>query len=701
MKLKNGVSIIVLVVTIIIMIILTTSVITMVMGENGIINQAKLARELSDQSMKNEELNLSLMQLELENIKTNTPAVANTDFVQPWLYNDMTASEVSYSLKKLKCAGINDLVVQYVGEVEGGQGSEVKFKNLWYDSSLVANTNDLNLYRPNVLNNIMNAAKDNDMNIYIGMVQSSEWWQEKFKDNTWANNNATFTNQVIDELYNKYNSNTSFKGWYWSNEMYTNDKGYETYWTDMLNTNISYLNTLEISTTKKPLMCSPFISKIYKSVTPLQVENEFGNLARDVNFRDNDIIAVQDSLVISGFSVDEVIKFLTSIKKGIKAEKSNLNFWINVESFDENQSNEFKASSLDRYKAKLQISAKLAEKLVTFSYSHYYLNNVELDRQYRAYLKAITGNEYFPIGIPTLGSVFEDLDGKYVPLPKDFTVDQVNNVVKDGLVIKDKANNEFVWVPVNSGIKPKGTGYTAEEYKNISYMRYLENGLSITSVIEDTIPSSLNDEDQILKYGGFYVARYESSLDYNNGNKRVMVKPSTDAKAVTTFAWQYADSDIYSGYMWNNINYADAKTYSENMSNSYSYDSNVKTGLINGTEWDTVAKWIHSNDTTFNKINDSRSWGNYTDALAPANEGNYQSGVLKATGSNESWKYNNIYDFAGNLAEWTSEKNLGGQYIMRTNGFNANGQYGSASYAFGSDSYQFSNVGFRVVLYIK
>lgn len=700
MKLKNGISLIVLIATIIIMIILATAVITLVMGDNSIIKQAKLARELSDQTIKNEELNLSLMKLELQNIKTSTQAFADTDFVQPWLYNDMTPSEVSYSLKKLKCAGINDLVVQYVGEVEGGQGTDVKFKNLWYDSSLVSNTNDLSLYRPNVLNNIMNAAKDNNMNIYIGMVQSNEWWQEKFTDITWANNNAIFANQVIDELYNKYKGNTSFKGWYWSNEMYTNDKGYETYWISMLNNNISYLNTLEISATKKPLMCSPFISKIYKNVTPLQVEEGFGDLARNVNFRDNDIIAVQDSLVISGFSVDEVITFLTSIKKGIKAEKPNLNFWINVENFDETNSNELKASSLERYKVRLQIASKLADNLVTFSYSHYYLNNVELDRQYRSYLKAITGNEYFPIGVPTLGNVFEDVDGKYVPVPKDFMVDQTNNVVKNGLIIKDKDNNQFVWVPVNSGIKPKGTGYSAEEYKNIAYMRYLENGLSITSVIEDTIPSSLNDEDQILKYGGFYVARYESTLDYNNGNKRVMIKPSTDVKAVTTFAWQYADSDIYSGYMWNNVNYADAKTYSENMSTAYSYDSSVKTGLLNGTQWDTIAKWIHSNDSTFSKINDSRSWGNYIDAMAPANEGNYQSGILKATGSNDAWKYNNIYDFAGNLAEWTSEKNSG-QYVIRTNGYNSNGQYGSASYALSSDSFQYSNVGFRVVLYIK
>ena len=697
---KKGISLIVLIITIVVILILVSAIIFGFTGDNSIIKQALKARDVSNEAVKNEELELSLMKMELDNMKKIVNPVPDTDFVQPWLYNEMSTIQIDENFKKLKCAGVSNIIIQYVGEVEGGESTAVKFKNLWYESSLVSNTAELNLYRPNVIDNIMNIARDNDIKVYLGLVQSDEWWDYKFTNTNWANNNANFVNQVATELYNKYKNNPSFVGWYWSYEMFTNDQNYDTQWTTMLNNNIAHLNSLEVGV-KKPLMVSPFISKIYNQVTAVSVKESWKRLTTNVNFRNNDIIAVQDGLVISGFSVDELIKFLIAMKEGIKEAKSDVKFWINVENFDLTDDDKYVASSLSRYKTRLKIASKLAENIVTFSYSHYYLTTHETDKEYRAYLKSVTGNEYFPIGVPTNGSVYEDPEGNFVPLPKDFTVDEANNMVKNGLVIKDKNNNEFVWVPVNSGIKAKGTGYTSDEYKNISYMRYLENGLTVSNVIEDTVPSLLNDEDQILKYKGFYVGRYESTLDYNSGNKRVAIKKSIDSKAVSTFAWQYADNDIYTGYMWNNINYANAKTYSESMCTSYSYDSNVKTGLLNGTQWDTIAKWIHSNDSTFTKINDSRTWGNYTDAMAPANEGNYQSGTLKATGSNESWKYNNIYDFAGNLAEWTSEKTLGGDYVIRTNGFNGNGQYGSASYAFSSASYQFTNVGFRVVLYIK
>ncbi len=697
---NKGVSLIVLIVTIVVILILIAAVILSFTGDNNVITQALKARDLSNEATKNEELEMALMKMELDNMKEIVDPVPNTDFVQPWLYNEMTPIQIDESLKKLKCAGVSNIIIQYVGEVEGGESTPVKFKNLWYESSLVSNTAELNLYRPNVIDNIMSAAEANGVKVYLGFVQSNEWWDYKFTNTNWVNNNADFVNQVATELYNKYKDNTSFIGWYWSYEMFTNDQNYDTHWTTMLNNNIAHLNSLE-SGTKKPLMVSPFISKIYNQVTAVSVKDQWSRIATNVNFRTNDIIAVQDGLVVSGFSVDQLIKFLIAIKEGINEGNSNIKFWINVENFDITQDDKYIASSLDRYKTRLKIASKLAENIVTFSYSHYYLSNHEIDKEYRAYLKNVTGKEYFPIGTPIGGSVYEDPEGNFVPLPKDFVVDEANNTVKNGLVIKDKNNNEFVWVPVNSGVKVKGTGYTGDEYKNISYMRYLENGLTVSNVIEDTIPNSLNEEEQILKYKGFYVGRYESTLDYNSGNKRVAIKKTVDSKANTTFAWQYADSDIYTGYMWNNINYTNAKTYAENMSTSYSYDSNVETGLLNGTQWDTIAKWIHSNDSTYTKINDSRTWGNYTDAMSPANEGNYQSNTLKATGSNEAWKYNNIYDFAGNLAEWTSEKTLGGDYVIRTNGFNGNGQYGSASYAFSSGSYQFTNVGFRVVLYIK
>ena len=134
------------------------------------------------------------------------------------------------------------------------------------------------------------------------------------------------------------------------------------------------------------------------------------------------------------------------------------------------------------------------------------------------------------------------------------------------------------------------------------------------------------------------------------------------------------------------------------MANKYNYDSTIKTGLINGKQWDTVLKWIHSNDNTYNMIYDSRTWGNYNDAVTPATTGNYEQGVLKPTGSNDKWSYLNIYDLAGNLGEWTSEIS-DSKAVIRGNSYNQSGQYGLSS-SIAADSYQYPHIGFRVVLYI-
>ena len=50
---------------------------------------------------------------------------------------------------------------------------------------------------------------------------------------------------------------------------------------------------------------------------------------------------------------------------------------------------------------------------------------------------------------------------------------------------------------------------------------------------------------------------------------------------------------------------------------------------------------------------DSRSWGNYSDSISPANVSGY--GSPQDTGYSEYWSANKIYDLAGNYKDWTQE----------------------------------------------
>ena len=83
--------------------------------------------------------------------------------------------------------------------------------------------------------------------------------------------------------------------------------------------------------------------------------------------------------------------------------------------------------------------------------------------------------------------------------------------------------------------------------------------------------------------------------------------------------------------------------------------SYAQTTMIYGNQWDEVMSWLK--ETQFasapSKVDkDSRSWGNYSNSTGAAAT---NSGEKRASGYNEVWQANNIYDLAGNYWEYTQE----------------------------------------------
>jgi len=267
-------------------------------------------------------------------------------------------------------------------------------------------------------------------------------------------------------------------------------------------------------------------------------------------------------------------------------------------------------------------------------------------------------------------------------VPKGFKA--VNDVTTwpadwdEGLVIEDAVGNQFVWVPVDG--------------KNVRYEKWCTTGTSNASTTNDSILSgAVIENTQVTTYGGFYIARYESMFDYNGGSIRAASKKSTNK---ATSSW--TRDSLHTGYLFNYVNYTDAKAYSENMAASYSYDaSKVKSSLVTGTQWDTAMKWIQN--ATINVVTDSRAWGNYSDSIAPANVGNC---ALQISGYNNNWRAKNIYDLAGNTWDWTNEI-YSSQCVNRGGSCNYNGDIKPAAYRGSNDiGYGNYNLSFRVVLYI-
>ena len=266
---------------------------------------------------------------------------------------------------------------------------------------------------------------------------------------------------------------------------------------------------------------------------------------------------------------------------------------------------------------------------------------------------------------------------------------------------KDLAGNQWVWVPVETpsslyttvaaGQALAGsTGVKTTKYTNSEIISGITRGLpGSTSYREpDILTDSTNGDtdaraktagfsslanmaetmvseyDEMIrsieKYKGFYIGRYELTV---NGEKTGATQ--TDVNWYTL--------------------YANCKKWVKE-------GSNVKTRMIWGLQWDATCNWLDSSGFS---ITDSSTWGNYSNNTADGH------GSKKNTGFSESWKANNIYDFAGNCWEFTQEACVTDGRAIRGGGYNNGGSSLPASYCLGNGpTFPNSNLGSRPTLYL-
>ena len=244
-------------------------------------------------------------------------------------------------------------------------------------------------------------------------------------------------------------------------------------------------------------------------------------------------------------------------------------------------------------------------------------------------------------------------------------------------VRRDLAGNQWVWVPietlsslyttVDAGVALTGsTGVKTTKYTNSGIISgktrglpgstdYKEPDILTDSTYGDTdnraktagfsslanmAETMVSDYEEMIasleKYKGFYIGRYELSA---NGEK--------------TGATQNKN--------WYTL-YKNCTTLA--------VGSKVKTRMIWGLQWDATCKWLATSNFD---ITNSSTWGNYSNNTAGGH------GTKQNTGYSESWKANNIYDFAGNCWEFTQEAYDAAYRVSRGNYYSNSGSVNPAS----------------------
>ena len=265
--------------------------------------------------------------------------------------------------------------------------------------------------------------------------------------------------------------------------------------------------------------------------------------------------------------------------------------------------------------------------------------------------------------------------GKYFAKPDGATY--VEGTVDAGVVVKIKGS-EFVWVPVDDVVLDKnrvsdlpisadtgtsnGKTYTpmavqvGNDYKGILYdfsgrNGYLKYGSkenyqgSDTEYREPDVVSSFDGTESdtvdgkitttkltteynamiasVLKYKGFYVARYEAGLDKAT-NEVVFKNASVEANNVTTTDASNSETSSWYGL------YKKIKTFTTD-------SDKVVSSMIWGSQYDAMMNWMAKNGKTVGDSNSSIRNNTTT------------------TGGKDTDIINNVYDLYGCHYEWTLE----------------------------------------------
>lgn len=194
----------------------------------------------------------------------------------------------------------------------------------------------------------------------------------------------------------------------------------------------------------------------------------------------------------------------------------------------------------------------------------------------------------------------KEISAKKPYIPEGFKVLEDAKDPEKGMVVVDKFGNEFVWVPLidNKSIRNRDD--------------------ADRKFIEDTEAHSkfLNS---INNYFGYYISRYEISKEVIEGKEHFVSKQNRTPV--------------------HGVSYVEAKQYAENFAKDFGY-KDMESSLVSSTAWDTMLHWVEANVPGYRT---SLSYGNYT-------------GQILKTGTYTKDKVCNIYDLAGNLKEWTTEK---------------------------------------------
>ncbi|MBO5005680.1 MAG: hypothetical protein J6D03_10795 [Clostridia bacterium] len=285
-----------------------------------------------------------------------------------------------------------------------------------------------------------------------------------------------------------------------------------------------------------------------------------------------------------------------------------------------------------------------------------------------------------------------------VPVPKGYVASGVDgeHTVNTGFVIYEgteevndsnkeeaqKTRNQWVWVPVENPNDIYGTDSQGKKhgklYEFSSSGKAAKNWTENNGVMNITSSTSYREPDILTSYDyDSYMPYYITEETRNNINKELKENFEMTIESIEKYGGFYIGRYETGGLngaakvVRGDTNISNQRWYTmyEKSKELRGNNSNVRTSMIWGFQWDATLEWlVKSGSKTYSEVgSDSSSWGNYRDNTVTGH------GSRQATGYSEVWKANNIYDMAGNVWDLTLEAYNTYYRVLRGGGYYRNG----------------------------
>lgn len=303
---------------------------------------------------------------EWDGLPPQSPVLISGSIFQPVYAHSWTQSDFEAEFDRMKDVGMDHMIMQWTIQ------RDALTKEVYYTSALYNGTTGY--FIPNnhdMLSELLTAAQNKGIDIWVGISWSDDWWTKASTDFTWLADEASFATSVIQDIWTStagYSSKSSFKGWYISWEIdnvnYTSS-AQQLHMRDALKTIVDYAKT----NTSKPVMISPFFNDSMGQ-TASEWRDMWTYFLDDTAGADIDIVALQDGIGVHHADTTTIDDWLIATKQATDTN-TDCELWANIETFDDIGNDTYRSASIDRIFDQIDAESPYVTKMTSYSFTSY------------------------------------------------------------------------------------------------------------------------------------------------------------------------------------------------------------------------------------------------------------------------------------------------------------------------------------------